>query len=176
MKKIIGNHISPLTLTDIYEQPVNLIPQTGKFTHIQFRRFAGCPVCNLHLQSFFEQASALENAGIQEVIFFHASKENMLANTVKTSFHLIADLEKTYYKQFGLESSWKALLHPSVLTSATQGLFANGFAKPEKLETELVVPADFLINEQGEIIALKYGKHANDQWSVNEVLTLAKTL
>jgi hypothetical protein len=28
------------------------IPDPGRWVHLQFRRFAGCPVCNLHLQAF----------------------------------------------------------------------------------------------------------------------------
>jgi hypothetical protein len=36
------------------------------------------------------------------------------------------------------------------------------------------VPADFLINQTGTIVAVKYGAHADDQWSVDEVIELAK--
>jgi len=28
------------------------IPEPDGLVHLQFRRFAGCPVCNLHLRSF----------------------------------------------------------------------------------------------------------------------------
>jgi len=28
------------------------IPDPGRWVHLQFRRFAGRPVCNLHLQAF----------------------------------------------------------------------------------------------------------------------------
>lgn len=64
------------------------------------------------------------------------------------------------------------MLNPSVVTSAVKGLNIKPFAKPEKLETELVVPADFLIDKNGKIVALKYGKHADDQWSVDKLLSL----
>lgn len=173
MKKTVGSSVSPLTLTSINDTSVT-IPQAGKLTHLQFRRFAGCPVCNIHIQSFFSRAAELDAAGINEVIVFHATKENMLKNTIKTDFDLIADPSKSLYKLFGLENSWKSLLHPSVITSAFKGIKSNGMAAPEKLETELVVPADFLIDEHAKIVALKYGKHANDQWSVDELLAYAQ--
>lgn len=174
MQKLIGDNVSPLMLTSIKDKPVN-IPESGKLTHLQFRRFAGCPICNLNIQSFFSRADELENAGIQEVIVFHSSKENMLKNTVNTSFPIIADPKKSLYKAFGLENSWCALLNLGALISALKGMLKHGIAPPEKLETELVVPADFLIDENGKIIALKYGTHADDQWSVDEVLTLAQS-
>ena len=36
------------------------------------------------------------------------------------------------------------------------------------------LPADFLIAPSGRINAVKYGTDAYDQWSVDELLTLAK--
>lgn len=32
------------------------------------------------------------------------------------------------------------------------------------------LPADFLISKFGDILASHYGVHANDQWSVDEIL------
>jgi hypothetical protein len=36
------------------------------------------------------------------------------------------------------------------------------------------LPADFLIAPSGQVLACKYGSHAYDQWSVDEVLGLAR--
>jgi hypothetical protein len=37
------------------------------------------------------------------------------------------------------------------------------------------LPADFLIAKDGRVIASKYGNHAFDQWSVDELLALAQS-
>ena len=37
----------------------------------------------------------------------------------------------------------------------------------------LGLPGDFLIGSDGRVIACKYGEHADDQWSVDELLALA---
>ena len=37
----------------------------------------------------------------------------------------------------------------------------------------LGLPADFLIAPDGRTVARKYGRHAYDQWSVDELLDLA---
>jgi hypothetical protein len=37
-------------LVTIHGEPVH-IPEAQRFVHLQFRRYAGCPVCNLHLRS-----------------------------------------------------------------------------------------------------------------------------
>jgi uncharacterized protein DUF6527 len=37
----------------------------SRLTHLQFRRFAGCPICNLHLQTFVARHGEIKNAGRQ---------------------------------------------------------------------------------------------------------------
>jgi hypothetical protein len=36
----------------------------------------------------------------------------------------------------------------------------------------LGLPADVLIDADGRVVAVKYGEHAYDQWSVDELLAL----
>jgi len=36
------------------------------------------------------------------------------------------------------------------------------------------LPADFLIGPDGAVLACKYGDHAYDQWSADELLDLAR--
>jgi hypothetical protein len=42
-------------------------------THLQFRRFAGCPICSLHLQSVAARHREIAAAGIREVVLFHST-------------------------------------------------------------------------------------------------------
>ena len=35
-------------------------PEGGQLLHVQMRRFAGCPVCNVHLRSFVQRIERLE--------------------------------------------------------------------------------------------------------------------
>jgi peroxiredoxin len=95
----------------------------------------------------------------------------MLENVIDVPFDLVADPSRKLYKDFGVESSWRALLSISVIKSAIKGMQKFGMKTPESLEAEFAVPADFLIDETGKIISFKYGVHADDQWSVDEVLS-----
>jgi hypothetical protein len=38
----------------------------------------------------------------------------------------------------------------------------------------LGLPADFLVSSHGNVVASHYGNHASDQWSVDDLLALAK--
>lgn len=172
-RKTIGQTIAPLNLANIEDTPVD-IPASGLLTHLQFRRFAGCPICNLHLQSFFKRSDELKQHAIREVIVFHATQEKMHESVIDVPFDLIADPERIIYKQFGVEGSWRAVLNLGIVKSGFKGMKKFGVALPQNLEAELGLPADFLIDEEGKIVALKYGDHADDQWSVDEVLDLSK--
>ena len=41
-------------------------------------------------------------------------------------------------------------------------------------EAPFGLPGDFLIAPSGQIEAMKYGTHAYDQWSVDELIALAQ--
>ena len=54
----------PTSLTDIHGAHVSIPDARAKWTHLQFRRFAGCPICNLHLQSFLRRSEEIAAAGV----------------------------------------------------------------------------------------------------------------
>ena len=98
----------------------------------------------------------------------------MLENELNCSFDFVADPDQTLYNSFGAEPSVKALLSASAMKNAARGMRKYGVSMAPSLKAEFALPADFLINENGKIVALKYGKHADDQWSIEEVLSLSK--
>ena len=122
---VAGSIVAPRELVSVSGAAVP-IPDPARIVHLQFRRFAGCPICNVHLQSIVRRHDEIANAGIREVVIFHSTDEELRRVTN---------------------------LHP---TGGHLGL-----------------PADFLIGSDGRVIACKHGMHANDQWSVDEVLTHA---
>lgn len=150
------------------------IPHPVQLTHLQFRRFAGCPMCNLHIHSFVERNDELVALGIQEVAIFHSSKKAMLEHYAVAPFALIADPAKSLYAAFGVEASILSVLHPRSWLPAVKGLIRHGVSLPARGESPLGLPADFLIGNDGRVLACKYGSHAYDQWTVDELLELAR--
>lgn len=150
------------------------LPHPSMLTHLQFRRFAGCPVCNLHLRGFAARHRQLQEQGIREIAVFHSGPQALLAHAPELPFALVADPHRKLYRAFGLETSPLALLHPQAWWAGLRGVLRHGLALPAAGESVLGLPADFLIDPQGRILALKYGRHADDQWSVDELLALAR--
>ncbi len=170
-----GAPLQPQQWRDVHNNPVD-VPHSNRWTHIQFRRYSGCTVCNLHLHSFITRQPELESAGIQEVVVFNSTQERILADLPNSPFHLIADPRKHLYQQFGVDKSLLAVFNPAVWLFALRGALQFGVQLPRDNETSFGLPADFLVNAQGKLVAVQYGKHANDQWSIDEVLCKVKEL
>ncbi|MBI3776255.1 MAG: AhpC/TSA family protein [Gammaproteobacteria bacterium] len=169
-----GDLVPQTTLTNIHGVEVTLPSAKSKWIHLQFRRFAGCPICNLHLQSFVQRNAELESAGIHEVVVFHSPKESLLQYQGNFPFDVIGDPEKKLYAQYGVGTSIFAILDVRAWPAIVRGSTAKDKPNVDPEGGVLGRPADFLINAQGKIVASHYGRHAYDQWSVDELLALAK--
>ncbi len=144
------------------------------YIHLQFRRFAGCPVCNFHLRTMALRQPEIAAAGVRQVVFFHSSREEMLRYQAQLPFDCIADEVKQHYRSFGVETSWRALFHPGVFWSGMRWVLATGRFYRKAENGILGLPADFLLDRQGRVLACQYGRHADDHWEVDELLRLAR--
>ncbi|MET0236080.1 MAG: peroxiredoxin-like family protein [Kibdelosporangium sp.] len=154
------------------------VPDRTRLVHLQFRRFAGCPVCNLHLQSIVRRHDEITAAGIREVVIFHSSTDELREHTAGLPFAVIADPEKQLYREFGVETGLRAVLSPRawpVIIRAIGRTIASRQPMPSARQSNgrLGLPADFLIAPDGTVLASRRGKHIYDQWSVDELLQLA---
>ena len=65
---------------------------------------------------------------------------------------------------------WRAVLHPGVFWSGLRWVLSTGrfYRKAENGIQGL--PADFLVDARGRVVACKYGQHADDHWEVDDLL------
>jgi peroxiredoxin len=177
----VGDTIPSRVLTTIRGETVP-IPDPERLIHLQFRRFAGCPICNVHLRSMARRHADIQAAGIRAVAVFHSPAEDMRPHQGDLPFAVVADPERLLYAEFGVEASrravtnpraWGTPFRPSAYPIVLRGLRNGGSPGPRHGETVLGLPADFLIDPAGRIVALRYGRHADDQWSVAELIEQA---
>lgn len=176
-----GSTVDGRSLTAVSGDQV-AVPDPDRLIHLQFRRFAGCPVCNLHLRSVVRRHRDIEAAGVREVVVFHSPAEELVPHTADLPFAVVADPARRLYAEFGVERSPRALLSPRawgpVVRAVLSGVW-NVVRGREHLPSvnphggRLGLPADFLIAPDGRVLAAKYGEHVYDQWSVDELLELA---
>jgi peroxiredoxin len=173
----VGDVVRSHELTTIHGNLAR-IPDPDRLLHLQFRRYAGCPACNVHLRSIARRHGELLAAGISEVVVFHSRRETMLDFQGALPFAAIADPGKKLYAEFGVGTmsplsafdprSWRAVYRALTRSPSLRGAMGKG-------EAHMGLPADFLIGADGAILAVKYGAYVDDHWSVDELLALARS-
>ena len=171
---------SPMVKLKALDGIINL--QSGALpTHLQFRRFAGCPVCSLHLRSFVRRADEIK-ANLREVVIFHSPRGELQRYVSDLPFHMVPDPTKAIYRAFGVEEDRKALLSPRAWPAIAKSVLAvlpgiiKGTAAVPPLDPpggRFGLPADFMIASGGTVTASLYGTHVDDSWSVEEALEFA---
>lgn len=183
MKLAPGARLEPRELVALSGEKLR-IPDAERVVHLQLRRFAGCPICNLHLRSFALRRDEIAAAGVREVVVFHSPAQELAPHAAELPFDVIPDPERRLYAELGVESALRALLdpraYPSIARAVALGTLAilRGRARPPALFPHggrLGLPGDFLIAPDGRLVACKYGEHADDQWSVDEMLSLTRS-
>jgi peroxiredoxin len=172
-----GDKISARTLTTIEGGGVAL-PAADGLVHLQFRRFAGCPICSLHMHEVARRHDEITTAGVTEVVIFHSSADRLRRYQADLPFAVVADPDRKLYDEFGVHNSIRGVLNRNVARPVGRGMRQTRSARSlagslAPTENHLGMPADFLIAPDGTVVARKYGEHADDQWSVDELLRLA---
>jgi peroxiredoxin len=167
-----GAVISRRELMTTRSQSIQL-PDPIRVVHLQFRRYAGCPFCNLHLRAVAQRHQELVAAGIREVVVFPSSPAELVAQQGDVPFAVIADSTRRLYAEFGVASSPRAVLDPRAWLAGVRAVARTRPSLPANRQQALGLPADFLVAANGQVLACKYGVHAYDQWSVDDLLHLA---
>jgi len=172
MKLKPGDKISPIAVTTIHGTAVSVPDKGFPYVHLLFLRFAGCPVCNFHVHNLSKRATEIKEAGIHQVLVWHSSRDEMLKYQAQLPFDCIPDPNKWLYREFGVEASLQAVLHPAALSAGFRGILATRKLYKKAENGIFGLPADFLIDPNGKVLAAHYGSHAYDNWDADQLLRL----
>ncbi|MDJ0336123.1 redoxin domain-containing protein [Salinibacterium sp. G-O1] len=177
MRLSAGDTLPALELVGAIGGSASIPPAQG-YVHLQLRRFSGCMVCNVHLKQVVQRLPEITAAHVQEVVVFHSTVAEVKRYESELPFVVVADPDKNLYRRFGVERSSTALLAAwrtlprAVLGAAITAIRTRRLPPLKPVGGELGCPADVLIDSTGRVVAVKYGTHAADQWSVDELLEL----
>jgi peroxiredoxin len=171
-----GDVFPPHELRTLAGGSVRVPDRGGALVHLQLRRYAGCPICGLHLRSFVRRHAELVASGVREVAVFHSAAEDLRKIYVELPFAVVPDPEKRLYAELGVGTSPRAVLDPRAWPAAVRATVSRVSADPTAgaADGSFGLPADFLIASDGRVVASKYGVHADDHWSVDALLVLAR--
>jgi peroxiredoxin len=180
--KLQENSVAPIFQTeDIYGKSFDLTGLQGKKVLLSFFRNVACPFCNLRVHQLKKIASALIEQGLEMVFVFETPKKHILLSSLHSSLQpitIISDPEKIFYKLYHIETSMLKLIGT---------MFKAGFKAQMQMAKELnldkfedekkvssIIPADFLIDENGRIAKAHYGSAINDHIPIEYITEFAQ--
>ena len=163
-----------LDLVDIHGRPITL-HRAGRLTLLSFFRDAACPFCNFRIYELTGRHAELAARGLDIVAVFSASQAEVLrfAGQRPRPFPLAADPTSDAHRIYGVERSlWRKL--KAIVTrvpTLLKGLRLVGLAG---LNTGNLMPADFLIDQNGRIVKAYYGSDAGDRIPLEQIERLLR--
>ncbi|OGT55849.1 MAG: alkyl hydroperoxide reductase [Gammaproteobacteria bacterium RIFCSPHIGHO2_12_FULL_63_22] len=152
----------PAQMIDIYGQPVE-ITGAGKRTLLSFFREANCPFCNFRVYELTHNHKSLSTLGLDVIAVFSSPKADVMQFIARQPrpFLMVADPDSNMHNLFGIERSlWGKLKAMMIrLPAMMKGMGMVGLAG---MKTGSLMPADFLIDENGRIVEAYYGSDAGD--------------
>ncbi|MEO7065307.1 MAG: redoxin family protein [Rhodanobacter sp.] len=177
MRLLAPGKAPQIHLLDIHGQPI-VIGGNGRRTLLSFFRDAACPFCNFRIYELTDHHKALSALGLDIIAVFSASQADVLrfAGHRARPFVIAADPTSAAHEAYGVERSFWRKLKAIVTRIPTliKGLRLVGWAG---LNTGNLMPADFLIDEDGRIVETYYGSDAGDRIPIERIeLFLARGL
>lgn len=75
------------------------IPDVERLVHLQFRRFAGCAFCNVHLHSFERRHDEVTAAGVREVVVLRSTAELLRRHHGDVPYAVVLDPKGKLYTE-----------------------------------------------------------------------------
>ena len=173
-----GDLIVDLKLPNIDGSEFNISAIAGKRYMLSFYRFAACPFCNLRIHELVNQYDDLPD-GFKMVAIFDSPLSNLqrFATGHKAPFPILADKENTYYRKFGVQRSLLGVLKGGLLRMPTMlyAMFRKGYI-PWTIKGSLTtMPLDILVDENGIVQSVYYGKDEGDHMPFEQIKEFAKS-
>lgn len=171
MKLKIGDTAPNFIVKDIDNQALQLTDFVGQKVYLTFYKTASCPFCNLRVNLITNEMEYFDKYNVKVLAFF-ASDRNEIMSYVgkqKAPFSIIADPKKIYYKKYDSKSTYLGMFKSFLRIAGLLKAMKKGFFSMKPLIEEPIMPAEFLINEKGQIDKLYYGQDSGDHIAIEEI-------
>ncbi|MDE1886237.1 MAG: redoxin family protein [Xanthomonadaceae bacterium] len=157
-----------VALLDIEGRPIDI--GKGRRMLLSLFREATCPFCNFRVYELTHNHRAFSSLGLDVVAVFHSSREDVLKFIARQPrpFRMVADPQARLHEAFGVEKSFWGKLRAMMLrmSAMIRGLRMTGM---RGMRTDNLMPADFLIDENGKVVETYYGRDAGDHIPIERV-------
>jgi peroxiredoxin len=170
--KLSPGQVAPaFSLHDLHDQPVVLEQFRGRKLLLSFYRYASCPFCNLRVHQLSQRAPDWQARGLDLLAVFQSPRESILehAGSEPRPFAILPDPGRDLYRRYGVEGSWAGFAKAGLQLGKLASALREGFM-PGRMEGEInMVPADFIIDENGRILVAYYGRDISDHLPESDI-------
>ena len=178
MKIKVGDKISELSLPNIDGTEFDLVKIQGKKALISFYRYSSCPFCHLRINETINNKNNF-GEGFETIAIFNCTLESLQKSSSKheASISILADEDRKYFDKYSVQKSGFGVLVGSVIGffRFIKAIFIKGFNPLKSLSGAFTgLPVDILINEEGIVEKVKYGKTTIDHIPMSEIIKFSK--
>lgn len=164
MQIITGQPAPDFSLIDINGIEFKTERLQGKRYLLTFYRFASCPFCNLRLHRVIQKYKSYGN-DFEVIAVFDSTLKNLqkYSSRHQSPFPILADENQTAHRLYQIKHSTSGVIKgvifrfPSLILSLLKGYI------PWRIKGDITaMPADFLIDENGIIQTIYYGRDEGD--------------
>ncbi|NBC82884.1 MAG: redoxin domain-containing protein [Bacteroidetes bacterium] len=163
---------------DIEGNEIKLSDFSGNRIILSFYRNVNCPFCNRRVHQIMGHNVRLQNAGVQLVFLFESPNEKLKSSVFHqgiSPWPLIGDPDRKIYNAYGVEKSTLKMMRTMFQSSLGQAKKDTAELNlPEDKDAKMnLIPADFFIDENFNIVKAHYGKHLDDHIDIEEFKSFA---
>ncbi len=161
------------TIKDVAGSTINLADYKGKKVLLCFYRNVGCPVCNLRFHELEGQAAYFKSKDLIVLSVYESSAVNMKHYVGNEYYYsvMLPNPDQSLYQLYDIDRSMgkvmKGMFHGAMgKMKAGKKLFKKKMKQDGNKDR---IGADFLIDENGNVLIAHYGKYIGDNLPVSEI-------
>ncbi len=160
--------------TDIYGAEFSTRSFGGDYLLLSFLRGATCPFCNLRFLELLNWEKTLLKERIIIYAIFYSSNEELLNNMegVKPPGYcqIIADSDMVFHQLYETEQSYFGTLRTLRRISKMIDSFRKKVFSMQSIGDPPILPADLVLDGDGNVISSYYGKDYADNLDMEEII------
>jgi len=174
MKLKTGMEAPDITFPDYNEKPFVLSSLRGSRIILSFYRYAGCPFCQLRYAELVDRFGHRDD--IKVVAVFQSPNDSIREHAagVQAPVTVIGDPAERLYKVYGVDYGFRAWIMGIESAFRFYKSLRMGHRWGKKEGQADRIPADFLIDEDGILRHVYYGKHMDDHMPVEWIENFLK--
>lgn len=148
---------------------------TGKKTALIFLRYYGCPLCQLDIHEYAMAYPRLQEADIQLLIVLQSTPQimrEMLGDPNALPFSIICDPDQKLYQMLDIQPApnMDSMIGPNTMAKIDR-TNAAGYQHGESEGIEEQLPASFVMDATGTLVAVKYAQYLDEILDTEQILS-----